>query len=469
MEPADLPTDALPLPAAGLGELDEADPSAALAVAASAKRKAYRNIVLPIFLTSVVAYLDRNNLSYAKLTMNADLGFSETVYGFGAGIFFAGYLLFEIPGALIAERYGAKLWLARILVSWGLLTALMAFVAAAWQFYTLRFLIGAAEASLYPVLYATVIPRWFSSQDRARAIAVMLGSLQVSAIIGAPLAGWLIDVPLLHFQGWQILFLLEAVPAVLLGLVIVFWMADWPGEARWLSPQERHFLTRQYQREAGANAARTRLTVGQALRNKEVLKLCGAYFLWMTGYWGFNYFTPSILKDLGWSNQTVGWMVAAAMVLSLIVMLWVGHNSSRTGEKRWHGAAGMFVAAAGMLFGSFLREPVPAYLFLCLAGIGVYAALGVWWSYPTTFLSGAAAAGAVGLINSVGSTGGFVGPYLTGFLKELTGGYATAWLYLAACLTCAGLLILTFQRTDPAGERDEIDIGDSAVAGEIAS
>jgi MFS transporter, ACS family, tartrate transporter len=430
---------------------DELSVRSTLTIAVSARRKSYTHVILPIFLTSVVAYLDRQNLSYAKLTMNSDLGFTEAMYGFGAGIFFAGYLLFEIPGALIAERYSARLWLARIMISWGVLSGMMAFISKPWHFYTLRFLIGVAEASLYPVLYAIVIPRWFNPGDRARAIALMLTSLQVSAIVGAPLAGWLLDVPLLHFKGWQVLFLLEALPAIVLGVILVRWLADWPEQARWLTSEEKAYLMGQYENELHAKAAVKRYTLWQALCDREVLRLCGTYFLWMTGFWGFNYYTPTILKGLGWSHQAVGWLVAAAMVLSLVAMLWVGHHSSKTGEKRWHGAASMFLAAAGMLFGTLTNDPIVAWLFLSVAGVGVYAALGVWWSYPTTFLSGSAAAGAVGLINSIGSTGGFLGPYLTGLLKETSGSYTSAWLYLAFSLACAGVLILTFKRTAPAG------------------
>lgn len=414
--------------------------------------KVYANIVLPAFLISIIAYLDRNNLSFARLTMNADLKFSESVYGFGAGIFFAGYLLFEIPGALIAERFSARLWLARIMITWGILTGFMALIAEAWQFYLLRFLIGVAEASLYPVLYATVIPRWFAPQDRARAIALMLTSLQVSAIIGAPLASWLIDIPIWGMKGWQAVFVLEAIPAVVLGLIIVYWLADWPATAWWLKPDEKAWLVAQWEQTQASSSSAAKLTVGQALANREVLKLCGTYFLWMTGYWGFNYYTPKILKDYGWENQQVGWLFAAMMCLSLVVMLWVGHNSSRTGEKRWHGAGGMFVAAVGMYGGTSIADPYLAYFFLCLAGVGVYSALGVWWSYPTTFLSGSAAAGAVGLINSVGSSGGFFGPYLTGFMKDATGSYAGAGLLLAGSLVAAGGLILTLRARGPGSE-----------------
>jgi MFS family permease len=316
-----------------------------------------------------------------------------------------------------------------------------------WQFYALRFLIGAAEASLYPVIYATVIPRWFASADRARAISLLLASLQVSSIIGAPLAGWLLGVPLFGLKGWQGLFILEAIPAVLFGLVIVRIIADWPKDATWLTPDEKQLLNKQYEKELAAKSASGRLTVGQALRNREVLKLCGAYFLWMTGFWGFNAWMPQVLKDAsGWSNLVVGWMIVIPMSLSLAFMLWIGHHSSKTGEKRWHGASGMFIAAVGMVVFGASQSPIVSFLGMCAAGVGVYAALGVWWSYPTTFLSGAAAAGAVGLINSVGSIGGFVGPYLTGFLKDSTGSYLSAWLYLAFSLVCAGALVLTFKK-----------------------
>ena len=188
------------------------------AVARSAERKAYLNVVLPLFVTSVIAYLDRVNIGYAALTMNADLGFDAHVFGMGAGIFFAGYFLFEIPGALVAERYSPRLWLARIMISWGVVSGLLAFMHTASQFYLLRFLLGAAEASLYPVIYASCIPRFFAARDRARAIAVLLTSLQVSGIIGAPLAGWLVGVPLFGLEGWQVLFLIEALPAVVFGL-----------------------------------------------------------------------------------------------------------------------------------------------------------------------------------------------------------------------------------------------------------
>ncbi len=422
----------------------------ASAVAASAKRKAYLNIVLPLFFASVIAYLDRVNIGYAALTMNNDLGLSARMFGMGAGIFFFGYILFEIPGALIAERYSAKLWLARIMLSWGIVSGLMAFMSATWHFYVLRFLLGAAEASLYPVIYATCIPRWFSAKDRARAIALLLTSLQFSGIVGAPLAGWMLGVPLFGFKGWQGLFILEAIPAVVFAFVIVWWMADRPADAAWLTEEEKQFLDDQYQREVSAKTAVRRYTVMEAFRDTEVLKLCAAYFLWISGFWGFNYWMPQVLKSLsGWSNSSIGWLTTIPMTISLAAMLAIGHSSSKRNEIRWHGAVGMFIGAIGLGAGVLMKDPWAAFFFVILAATGVYAPFGVWWSYPTTFLSGTAAAGAIGLINSCGNVGGFVGPYITGFIKDTTGSFTGAWIYLACSLVLAGLLMLTFKKRMP--------------------
>ena len=420
------------------------------AIARSAERKAYLNVVLPLFITSVIAYLDRVNIGYAALTMNADLGFDAQVFGMGAGIFFAGYFLFEIPGALVAEKYSPRLWLARIMISWGLICGLLAFMQTAFQFYLLRFLLGAAEASLYPVIYATCIPRFFAARSRARAIAVLLTSLQVSGIIGAPLAGWLIGVPLAGLEGWQVLFLIEALPAVAFGVLLPFWMADWPNEARWLTEPEKEFLTHQYEREVAAKAAARRFTVLEALKDREVLKLCLTYFLWVTGFWGFSYWMPTVLKEVsGWSNPEIGQAFALAMLVSLVASVATGHSSSKRNEKRWHAALPLLAAAIGVGASAFTRDPWIFLFLLTLAAVGTYAPMSVWWSYPTTFLSGAAAAGAVGLINSLGNLGGFVGPYLTGWIRQTTGSFAGALLYLAGSLASAGLLVLTLKRRTP--------------------
>lgn len=418
--------------------------SEASRVEASARRKAYINVVLPLFLISVIAYIDRVNIGYAALTMNQELGFDSRVFGLGAGIFFAGYFLFEIPGALIAERYSPRLWLARIMISWGLVSALMAFMETAWQFYVLRFLLGAAEASLYPVIYASCIPRWFAARERARAIAVLLASLQTAGIIGAPLAGWLIDMSLFGLSGWRALFLIESLPAIVFGVVVIYWLVDWPRDASWLTAAEKQLLTEQYEREVAAKGAVRGYTISQALQDREVLKLCFIYFLWITGYWGFNYWMPTIFKQVsGWSNVAIGQLFAVAMVISLAASVYTGHSSSKRDEKRWHAALPLFLAAVGVGAAGFVQSPWVYYALLIAAAIGTYAPMSVWWSYPTTFLSGAAAAGAVGLINSIGNLGGFVGPYVTGWMEQRSGSFAGALLYLAASLALAGMLILT--------------------------
>jgi ACS family tartrate transporter-like MFS transporter len=410
------------------------------------KRK-YLHIILPVFAASVIAYLDRINIAYAALTMNADLGFSAHIFGMGAGIFFLGYVLFEVPGALIAERWSPRIWIARIMITWGMVSFFMAFIQNEWHFYIVRFLLGVAEASFYPVIYATVIPRWFSADERPKAIALMLTSLQVSAIIGSPLAGWLLETNIFELKGWQFLFVMEAIPALLFGILILYLLADWPAEVDWLSAEEKAALKKQFEDETAAKKALRSYTVREALLNPQVLLLCLIYFLWITGYWGFNYWMPTVLKEVsGWSNMQIGWLVVVPMSLSLIAMIYTGYSSSKRNEKRWHGAIPLFIGAIGMGIGAFVSDPYINFFFVCLTAIGVFSSFGVWWSYPTTFLSGAAAAGAVGLINSFGNIGGYVGPYLTGFVKDLTGSFQIAYVYLAGSLALAGILMLTLKK-----------------------
>jgi len=410
----------------------------------------YLHIVLPLFFASMIAYLDRVNVAYAALTMNRDMGFSAKVFGMGAGVFFVGYILFEVPGALIAERYSPRLWIARIMISWGVVCGFMAFMGNEVQFYICRFLLGAAEASFYPVVYAVVIPRWFGPEERPRAISIMLTSLLVSAIFGSPLAGWLLGVPVAGLKGWQALFILESIPAVLYGIVLLFLLPDWPRDARWLTPEEKSALAVQYERELAAKAKAKRYTIWEALSDREVLKLCLIYFMWITGFWGFNFWMPTVLKTVsGWSNAAVGWVVVIPMSMALVGFIVVGNSSAKRGEKRWHVAVPLFIGAVGMGLGPFVHDPSASLFLVCLSAVGVYVGMGVWWTYPTSFLAGPAAAGAVGMINSVGNSGGWVGPYLTGFVKDLTGSFQWAYIYLAFSLTVAGLLILTLRKELP--------------------
>ena len=421
------------------------------AVQSSLLKRKYWHIIFPLFLISVLAYLDRTNIAYAALTMNKDLAFTAQVFGMGAGIFFGGYLIFEIPGALIANKYSPRWWLARIMITWGLVCGLMGSMTTATEFYIYRFLLGAAEASLYPVLYAVVIPRWFTAEERPQAISVMLTSILVAPIIGSPLAGFLIDFPMFGMKGWQVLFIIEAVPAVIFGILLVYFLPDWPKDAKWLSDEEKKMLAEQFEKENALKDSVRKYTIWQALTDKQVLKLCAIYFLWITGFWGFNTWMPTVLKSVsGWSNSAIGMVIMIPLTLALIGFLIAGRSSTRTGEKRWHIAMPMFIATVGMGFGPFVTDPLWSLVLVCVSCIGCYAGMGVWWSVPTSFLSGSAAAGAVGLINSIGNIGGWVGPYATGYIKDATGSFQGAYIYLACSLLLAGLVMLTMKKEQPA-------------------
>lgn len=416
----------------------------------SARDKAYIQILVPLFIISVIAFIDRVNIGYAALTMNKDLGFGPEVFGLGAGIFFAGYVVFEIPGAIIAEKWSPRAWMARIMITWGLVTVWMAFINNVTEFYIVRFLLGAAEASLYPVIYASIVPRYFIPEDRPKALALMLTSMQFSVIIGSPLAGWLLGVPVAGLKGWQGLFILEAIPAILFGIIAYQWLRDWPKDCQWLTKEEQQFLTESFEKEVAAKAAVKKYTIMQALGDKEVLKLCLTYFLWITGFWGFNFWMPTVLKTLsGWSNLAVGVTLVIPMTLSLLFMVWIGHSSSKTGENKKHGAYPLFLAAIAFVIGAYVTDPIMSFIAIIVIAVGVYGPFGVWWSYPTSFLSGPAAAGAIGLINSVGNIGGFVGPYTTGFIKGSTGSFTGAYLYFAVSLVLSGLLMMTMRKTLP--------------------
>lgn len=410
-------------------------------------RRKYLYLIVPMFLISFIAYLDRTNVAYAALTMNKDLGFTAQVFGMGAGIFFAGYFFFEIPGALIAHKYSARWWLARIMISWGVVCGLMGTMTTATEFYIYRFILGAAEASLYPVLYAVVFPRWFTPEERPQAISVMLTSILVAPIIGAPLAGYLIDSPMFGLKGWQVLFILEAVPAVVFGLAVPYIFPDWPKDAKWLTEDEKKLMTEQFEQEVALKTSVKNYTIWQALTDGKVLKLCLIYFFWATGIWGFTTWMPTVLKALsGWSNTKVGVVVMIPYAFALIGFLVVGRSSTRLREKRWHIAVPMFLAMLGVGIGPFVTDPIPSLVFVTIGMIGCWSGMGVWWTVPTSFLSGAAAAGAAGLINSIGNIGGWLGPYMTGYIKDATGSFQSAYIYLALCFLIAGLVILTLKK-----------------------
>lgn len=410
-------------------------------------RKRDLRIVLPVFLVSIIACLDRVNISYAALTMKQDLGWlTPEIYGAGASIFFFGYLLLEIPGSLIAARFSASKWIARIMFTWGLVSCCMAFMHTQVEFYLCRFLLGAAEASLYPVIYSVLFPRWFMGKERARATSYMLTSLLLANIIGAPLSGFLLSTSLFGLAGWQELFILEAAPALLFAVLFFFGVKDSPAEASWLTDAEKQYLTEEYEKERAAMLQKKQYSVFKAFRDPKVLRLCVIYFLWVVGFWGFYFWMPTVLKQLsGLSTQLLGGAIAIPMMAALLVQIFIGRSSSRTGDKVWHVAGALFVGAVGLALSPHAPNVTIALVLICLSAIGIHASMGVWWTIPTTFLTGSAAAASTALINCCGNLGGLVGPYMMGWIKTNTGSFDLGYYIMGAAMFAAGLLVLSIQ------------------------
>jgi ACS family tartrate transporter-like MFS transporter len=409
--------------------------------------KVARRIVPYIFICYIINYLDRFNVSFAALEMSSDLGFSEMVYGLGASMFFVGYVLFEIPSNLIMLRVGARVWIARIMITWGLASTCMMFVRTPFSFYLLRFLLGVAEAGFFPgmILYLT---HWIPAGERARTFALFLTSTSLAGVFGGPISGALFKMEGVYgLKGWQWLFLLEGIPAVLLGFVTLFYLVDRPEQAKWLSPAERNWLNEIMQKEQEDKKLTHGFTLWQALKHPRVWQLCLLYFSVIISFYGVAFWLPQIVKSFSaLSNSAVAMLSALPYVSASICMVITANHSDKTRERRWHVAVPAFAACFGLGLGVYFLEhqyPLLAFLCICLTASGIWSTLGPFWSLPTAFLSGTAAAGGVALINSVGNVGGFVGPYVIGYVKETTQSFTSGMLVLAATLLIAGFLALT--------------------------
>ena len=416
-------------------------------VAQRARRRIARRLLPFLFLLYVIAFLDRMNVGAAALQMPHDLGFSEGVIGMGAGVFFLGYFLLEIPGALIVERWSARRWIARIMISWGLVTVFMAFIHTARQFYVIRFLVGAAEAGFLPgvIVYLT---HWFRYQDRAKAVAFFYAANPLSYVIGSPLAGFLLGLSWLGMRGWRWLFIIEGIPAVIFGVITIWYLTDWPDQAKWLRTDEREWITAELQREKQAKHSRRSYRVWEALRHRDVILLTGSYFCAMTGSYGIAFWLPTILKRLsGKSDLKVTLLAALPYVAAFVTQQVNGWHSDRTGERRWHAAIPLFVCgialALAVLYGTNLTMSVAMFV---MAGGAFYGFQPVFWAVPTLFLSESAAAASIGLINAVGNLGGLVGPLVIGYLASRTHSFSPGLLYLVASLFVSGLLMLAVGR-----------------------
>jgi ACS family tartrate transporter-like MFS transporter len=386
-----------------------------------------------LFVLYVVSFLDRVNVGFAALEMNRDLGLSPAVYGFGAGIFFIGYSLFEVPSNLILARVGARRWIARIMITWGLIAAGMMFVRGPLSFYVLRFVLGIAEAGFFPgiIFY---LSEWFPADARARAVARFMTAIPVSAVIGGPVSGALLGLSgRLGLAGWQWLFLLEGLPAVLLGVAVLRYLPDRPDEAAWLPPEQRTWLIERLRTERETCIERHGLTVIRALSTGVVWQMGLLVFLSISfGQYALALWLPQIVRGFsGLTNLQVGFVSAIPNLVAVVAMVIVAAHSDRTGERCLHIAAASAAAVSGFVGCALVQSPVLAVMFLSLAAAGTLSAHGPFWPLPSKFLTGAAAAGGIALINSLANLSGFAGPYAIGLLNGSSGNFRSGLLLLA--------------------------------------
>src|SRR3984893_362952 len=381
-----------------------------------------------------VAYMDRTNVGFAAISMNEDLGFTAYVYGWGAGIFFLGYFLFEVPSNVILEKTGARIWISRIMITWGLVAGAMAFITDPISFLVLRFLLGVAEAGFFPgmILYFTY---WFPSKYRARVIAALFLAVPGSNAITAAISGALLQLDgVLGLRGWQWLFIVEAVPSVLLAFAVLALMTDRPAKANWLSAQEQEWLETTLENERRAiTKQHSDFTLWRGLTDPRVLVLSIIYLTAVTGTYGITFFMPLMLKSLGLSDFGTGLVTAIPYTIGTVGMVLWSISSDRTGERRLHFAAAYYLAAIGLIGAGFFNGTWWAVIAMSVAAIGIYGAKPAFWPLPSTFLTGTAAAGGIALINAIGNLGGFVGPYAVGWIKDATGSYAAGLYFLAGC------------------------------------
>jgi ACS family tartrate transporter-like MFS transporter len=415
-------------------------------------KKVTRHLIPFAIICYFVNYLDRVNLSFAALGMNKDLGFSATVYGFGAGVFFIAYFLLETPSNLILVKVGARRWIARIMFTWGLISGGMAFVQGETSFYVLRFLLGAAEAGFFPgmLFYLSL---FFPAAYRARMVGMFMAATAFSAVFGAPVSGMILSMDgVAGFKGWQWVFLTEAVPALILSIVILFRLKDSPAEATWLAPDERAWLVGRQAAERRQREAVHDLSVWQVLRNPRVITLGVSGFGIAYSTYGIVYFLPQIVKEFGLTNLQTGFVSAIPFAVAAAGMIWYGRRSDRRMERRSHCAIAFMICAIGLMATALLPSPTLRLIALCVAAFGAWSTLPVFWSMPTAFLSGAAAAAGVAYINSIANVAGFIGPFVMGWIRDATGSFDGGLLVIASVCIGSAIAVLCVTH-DPELER----------------
>jgi len=425
-----------------------------------ARRKAYWRLLPLVFLCYVVAYVDRTNVSLAKITMQKDLAFSDAVFGLGSGIFFIGYFLLEIPGSLIVERWSARKWISRIMFSWGIFAALTALVKTDNQFYLVRFLLGLGEAGFFPGIIV-YLGHWFPARDRAKALAYFLVADPVAQIVSPKIINFLLKIGtdemvngvMIHhpeiwgLEGWQWVYIACGLPAVALGFVVLFWMTDRPGQARWLQADECEALEEELRREKQKRRAGPHKTVWQGLTNPKVLLLAAAYFFTVTATYGVQFFLPSILKQWYALNlNELTWLVVLPPVGALTAQFLVAWSSDRRRERLWHSIVPIAIGTVALALTPWSRgsSVLTVVLFtVALAGLKGYKP--AFWALPGLFLTSSAAAGSIGLINSVGNLGGFLGPTVIGYVQHMTGSYVGGIYFLCASMMVTVVILVSLR------------------------
>lgn len=407
-------------------------------------RKVTWRIIPFVFLLYIVSYLDRANIGYAALQMNAELALSSEVFGFVSGIFFIGYFLFEVPSNLLLERFGARVWIARILVTWGVIAAATAFAQTAMHLYVLRFLLGVAEAGFFPgiIVYLTY---WFRSRELATTVALFTAAIPVSYIIGAPLSTWIMDnVHWMGWSGWRWMLFLEGIPAVFLGVLCYFYLTDRPEQARWLTTEEKAWLLAELERDRQARKDVKHFGALKAMSNPKVLYLAFIYFVYQCGSLGVGYWMPQIIKGFSsaLSHTQIGLIATIPYIVATLVMIAWSRRSDRHGERRLHSALPLAVAAVALVGAGLVRDPYLAIGLISLALAGLYSFKSPFWALPTLFLSRSTAAVSIAVINSIGNLGGFVGPFMIGMVKGNTQSASAGLLFLSALLAIAFIMTL---------------------------
>jgi MFS transporter, ACS family, tartrate transporter len=401
-----------------------------------------RRLVPFLFLLYIVAYLDRINVGFAALQMQGQLHLSDEVYGLGAGLFFAGYFVFQLPSNLLLERVGARRWLAGLMVAWGAISSSMIFVRSPHGFYALRFLLGVAEAGFFPgvILY---LKNWFPADARARTVAWFMTAAPLSGVVGGPISGALLGLQHAGLAGWQWMFLMEGIPAMALGALTVWALTDRPQDARWLSEEQRSWLLATLRREYEQTSAVTRTNVWAAFTHPGIWLLVLVYFGLNTVSYGVSLWLPNLIRSLsGVSDFVIGLLSAIPYIAAAIAMVLVGAHSDRSGERRWHTAVPAFAGAAGLLLAAQTTSVVPMIAGITVAVLGVFSMMGPFWAMPTSLLTGTAAAAAIALINSIGNLGGFFGPYIIGLVRTHTGSFKDGLLVIGATLAVGGAIAL---------------------------